>query len=149
MTLACFLTPGRWVFRVRAPTYIVTVTLAYGYPLPSLFSPSFSGCSFGQRFRLEQCCFDELRDLMAKPHEDRGSLRVAKNATRNESRKPPTRPASTHPTPPPQSEKERALRGGSRLSCCVIGPRNHLRNLSEGVSRAIFNEDSEYAIGFL
>ena len=30
-----------------------------------------------------------------------------------------------------------------------IWSRNRLRNISEGVSRAIFNADSEYAIGFL
>ena len=53
------------------------------------------------------------------------------------------------PTPANQSEKRERKEGRSRYSCCVIGSRNRLRNLFEGVSRAIFNADSEYAKGFL
>ena len=48
-----------------------------------------------------------------------------------------------------QGGKREPKEGKSRYSCCVIWVRNRLRNLSEGVSRAIFNADSEYAIGFL
>ena len=59
-----------WVFRVRAPTYLVAVTWAYAEPPPSLLSPSFSGSSFGQRFRLEQHCFIKRRKWLAKPHSD-------------------------------------------------------------------------------
>ena len=34
------------------------------------FRPSFSGSSFGQRFRLEQHRFNKRRDVMAKPHSE-------------------------------------------------------------------------------
>ena len=48
-------------------------------------------------------------------YEDRGSLRVAKSATRNESRKPPTRPAPPRLT----RAKREGAKEGNRLSCCV------------------------------
>ena len=62
---------------------------------------------------------------------------------------------NSRPAPPRLVRAERGgqkrgpKEGKSRYSCCVIWVRNRLRNLSEGVSRAIFNADSEYAIGFL
>ena len=64
-------------------------------------------------------------------------------------KKPNTCTYVARPTPANQSEKRERKEGRSRYSCCVIGSRNRLRNLFEGVSRAIFNADSEYAKGFL
>ena len=79
-------------------------------------------------------------------HEDRGSLRVAKSAMRNKSRKPGSRPAPPRLT---RAKREGAKEGKKIKLLRIIWSRNRLRNLSEGVSRAIFNADSEYAIGLL
>ena len=52
-----------------------------------------------------------------------------------------------HPASP--ERKERAQKRESNKLLRKIWSRNRLRNLSEDVSRAFFNADSEYAIGFL
>ena len=82
-------------------------------------------------------------------HIMRTAVLVCKILVANLSRAMKNLAVTSRPTPPHQSEKTGPKEGRSRYSCCVIWVRNRLRNLSEGVFKAIFNADSEYAIGFL